>query len=221
MVGILTLVGMLAFIAIGFFGLTTAVRMSSMRGDPAVRTGKSLEVLGLDKLPAGLHAMRVTSLPWVMDTVILSDRPPDESGMIHGFNERGFIYVNFLRFGPDKTLLRDYLEGRTPDPKVLQDNGITVQVEEVLSRGRISRESGDLIYVGQRGVVGARGFETEGVHALVFFDCEDREGTHLAVWMGPRTAPGSTGGSGDISGTPADEQALSQFLEPFDICLTG
>lgn len=217
-------------------------RMQAEMRDPATRGNKVLEVLGTDRIPDGYHPVAAFSVPFVMEMAVLSDREPDADGNVEGFDERGFIYVQMLGIGQDEQQLRDFFEGRTDDYGVLEDNGMNLDIEEILDRGVFELEGEDAraMYVTQRGSIAVEGGRGRGLTGMALIDCPDDERRRVALWFGPDPARAAAGGAetaagaesadsdaaadsspaGEISlaGTPADPDALRAFLANFRYC---
>jgi hypothetical protein len=215
---VLAVFGLLLGIAGGVWVYKSAKRVGDEMRDPDARTQKVKEVLGVDELPEGYHAMVAFSIPFVLDIAILSDREPGSDGMIRDFGERGFIYIQFIRAGQDEQDLRDYFEGRTSDPRVLRDNNINIDVDEIIARGVIALDDASLMYVAQRGSVQAQGFKGEGITSLTLIDCPEDKRLRMGVWFTPDPAPEAAVGEMDLTGTPADEAALAAFMGRFRYC---
>lgn len=196
--------------ACGVWVWREGAQMRDEAADPELRSARALEVLGVSQVPDGYHVMAAFAVPFVMQTAILSDVPPDAEGSVEGFNERGFVYFEMLGFGQDEQQLRDYFEGRTDDIGVLRDNGIQTDIDEVLERGVLELPGASAMYVTQRGRVRVNRFNDEGLSALALIDCPQDEKRRIAMWFGPEAE--------DIAGTPADPAALRAFLAQFGFC---
>ena len=118
----------------------------------------------------------------------------------------------------DDQELRDYFEGKTDDPRVLRDNNIDVDVDEIITRGIVPLDAATLMYVAQRGSVSTQGFKGEGVTSVTLIDCPDDKRLRMAIWFGPDPDPGLTADEADLTGTPADEAALVEFMGGFRFC---
>lgn len=191
--------------------------------DPQARADRVLEILGAESLPEGYYPVTAFSVPFVLRTAILSDRPPadgEESGS-PAFGERGFVFVETLGVGQDEAELRDYFEGRTDDPAVLEDNGFNLDVDEILSRGTLPPD-GDIrfYYMAQRGSLAVEGYRGSGLTAMVLVDCPDDERRRIALWFGPDPdgAGPDDASSADLTGTPGDPEAVAAFLGQFSFC---
>lgn len=231
--GCAVIVGLLAVSAgaCGVWLWREGQRIQAEMSDPEVRQDKVLEVLRTDAIPEGYYPMAAMSVPFVMEMAVLSDREPDAEGEAEGFDERGFIYVQMLGVGQDEQQLRDFFEGRTDDEGVLADNGINIDIDEILDRGVFDLEDARVMYVAQRGSVAVRGNRGRGLTGLALIDCPDDERRRVALWFGPDPdAAGSEAGEdgqsaeagapaqASLVGTPADPEALRAFLANFRYC---
>ncbi len=215
---LLALLGAALAVAGGVWLYRSAKRVEREMRDPAARTAKAQRLLGTTALPDGYHAMVAFSIPFLMDVAILSAQEPDEKGVIRDFGERGLIYVQFIRAGQDEQELRDYFEGKTSDPRVLRENNIDIDADEIIGRGVVQLADATLMYVAQRGRVSAQGFEGGGVTSLGLIDCPADQRLRMAIWFGPDPSPGWSVEEVDLTGTPADEAALAEFMGRFRFC---
>jgi hypothetical protein len=215
--GVIVLLGVAAVVVAGFLAVRGAKKFEAEMKDPVARTEKVMEVLGTDHLPEGYHAMVAFSIPFVMETAIITDEPPGADGLVTDMGERGLIYVNmFLR--QDKEELRDYFEGRTSDSGVLSRNNIRIDIDEIIGRGTVPMEHGTLMYVALRGGVNAHGHSGEGITSVILVDCPGDSRLRTAIWFAPDPSPHDPIEDLDLAGTPADEAAIADFLGDFRFC---
>jgi hypothetical protein len=214
-------VGCLVVVVIGVAAVGTGVfyfaRKAKQLGeemkDPKAREAKVKATLHADTLPPGYHAVFAMSVPFVMDMAMLSDRPPAADGQIKGMGERGFIYLNVMSQGKDQKELRDFFEGKTDDASVLRRNNINVHTKEILKRGVIEQKGRKLLYLAHRGDVSFSGnHQSDGLASQILVECGTDSRMRLGIWFGPD--PGGT----DLTGTPADEAAIGQFMSHFNPC---
>lgn len=216
----IVVLAVIALATVSFLGYRWAKQVQSDIKDPAAREAKVKQVLGADRLPPGYYPMLALSLPFVMDMAMLSDRPPDDSGMVHGFGERGFLYFTLLNPQLKKAEMRDYFEGRTDDASVLRRSGINLHVhsKEILGRGVFSSRGYSVMYLAQRGRLDLDQGRAEGINALMLVDCSGDNRMRMAIWFGPDSSPEAAPGSAGLAGGPADEAALREFTGHFRLC---
>lgn len=218
-----------AVIAVGMFGYHKVKQLETELKDPEARTAKVQKILGAATLPEGYHAVIGMSVPFVMEMAMLSDVAPDFSGgRRHGpLGQRGFVYVKTLAANNDRQQLRDYFEGRTDDADVLRRNNIHLDRRgEVLRRGVIDG-AGDMkvMYLAQRGELEMASSRAQGITTVMLLDCQGDMRQRFGIWFGPE--PAALAGKGasaqgaakvDLTGTPADENAIREFMDHFRVC---
>ena len=218
------LVCVLGAVGLGFLGFRWAKGLEATLKDPVARTDKVTGILGCEELPEGYYAMVGMSIPFVMDLAVLTDVEPVDGEEPHDIDERSFIYLEMLSFGKQSQELRDYFEGKTDNASVLRQNNINIRVDEIIKRGTIDRPNGNLLYLVQRGSLDAFGTDLDGYTAMILIDCPGDRRTRMGFWSGPDPSADRTGASaeeltaGDLAGSPADEQAIRDFLSGFELC---
>jgi hypothetical protein len=220
---VLVVLGIVGATLLGFAGYRWAKRVESEIKDPAIRETRVKEVLGAERIPDGYHPMIGMSIPFFMDMAILSDRPPDEKGEIHGFGERGFLFFQMLNPRHDESEARDYFEGKTDDPSVLRRSGLNVHIhpDKILGRGVIDSRGYSVMYIAQRGRIDVDQGRAQGLTTLMLVDCSQDQRMRLAIWFGPDPDPKAAAGSAALAGSPADEAAVRSFLDHFHLCPRG
>lgn len=215
---VLFLLAIVVVVAGGFWLYRGVKRLEAEVRDPVARTAKVQKILGADGLPEGYNAMMAMSVPFVMDLAILTDAEPASDGAIHGFGQRGLIYIQLVSMGQDEQELRDFFEGKTSDPRVLSRNNINIDADEVITRGVLPVEDATLMYIAQRGSVATHGYSAEGVTSIILIDCPADGRSRTAIWFGPDPSPGTPAAELDLAGTPADETAIAEFMRHFHVC---
>ena len=223
-IGVGCLVALLVLVAIvvgiGWLGFRQIQQMQETLENPEARTEEAIEMLGTTEIPEGYYAIMALSVPFLMDTVLLSDREPDENGQIEGFDESGFIYVKTLTFGEQEQELRDFFEGRTEDSNILRQQPVRVSADEVIGRGSFELPGRTLRWVGSRGEIAAgSGSELgEGLASMILVECPDDDRMRLGIWFGPDPDPDTPVEEADFTGTVVDEAEIRRFMEPLDVC---
>jgi len=213
--GVLILLGLIILGIVGYWGYQKAEEIK----DPAKRQEKVNTLLGTDSLPSGYHPVIGMSIPWVMDFAMITDRAPDPDGEFEDTGEHLFIYLKFLiKPGKDGQELRDFFEGRSDDPQVLEDANINIDVEEIVGRGSIPMEDMDVLYVSTRGEVQAQQESSEGLSTLMLLECNSDEKMRFAIWIGPDIPNPEGATEADFTGTPADEAEVARFMRQFSVC---
>lgn len=233
--------GILALLGIGgcfFFGWRFAQDMQETMSDPVAREAKVRELLGYDELPEGYVPGFAFSVPFVMDMAAVGDRelPSGDRMSVQSddvFEERGFLYFRMRRFGN-----LDDVEGETD---------FDFDAQERISTGEIEAAGARVEYTAQRGTSYAGGQPIPSIAAEMRFDCGDGY-HRFGVWFvrvdadetaveaepEPEAAEAQVEADAettaeaeveaveepepDYTGTPADEDALRDFLNHFDVC---
>lgn len=203
-----------------WYGVSTIREFEATMEDPVARTDLAARMLVTDEIPEGYNAVVALSIPFLMETVVLSDKEPDEDGQIQGFGERGFVYFKVLSMGDQEQELRDFFEGRTDDSELLRQSSVRVDAREFVGRGVIEEESRTLRWVSYRGEIGDRGSSQfgEGLTSMVMFECPGSERTRMGIWFGPDPDPDAPADSADLAGSVADEAEIQRFMARFDVC---
>lgn len=202
-------------------GVDEARELAEEMSDPRARTAKVMETLNAERLPEGYHPMLGFSLPFVMDLAILSDLPSDpESGEPQGWRERGFIYIEMLSLGRQQDELRAFFAGETNDPRALRRSGINVDVREVIARGVIDRaeiDQAEVMWVAHEGTIDAAGSRSDGITSIILMECGEARRMRMGIWFAPLPEAGLEEPAA-LAGTPADGEAIAEFLAPLRPC---
>ena len=227
--------GVLAVIAISFFGASMVKDYVEDIGDPAVQAERAKELLGTEELPADYHARIVFRIPWVFDAAILTDGPAAEAIAGENLDDfeplssenlgvHAFIYLAVRRGATDEEDLDSVFGGRRSGRHRPGGNNIDLgsqfESREELSRGSFELDPGEVSYVGHRGEIETEdGERFDGVYSQMKIDCPGDSKLRFAVWF--ERAPEDGAGEDaafDAAGTPADEEALRDFLGHFNLC---
>lgn len=207
-------------IAIFAWGFSQVREMTQTMEDPAARAEAAAAMLGTDELPEGYNAMVSFSVPFLVDTAMLTDREPDADGSLRRFGEHGFLYFKTLSTGSQEQELRDFFAGEVDDAQMLDQTRIRINSRELIDRGVIEETGRTLRYVSYRGEVrmGDRSDFGEGLNSIVMFECPQAERVRMGIWFGPDPAPDTPADELDATGTVADPQEIERFMSHFDVC---
>lgn len=199
----------------GFFAAKEIKQIADEMQDPAARGDKVRSILGMDELPPDLYPMLGMSIPFVFDVALLSDLPPEaEDGEPQGFGDAGLVYLH-LKLGSNLSELREYFDGSRDDVRILRDNGIQLDVDEILDRGVFEREDATVRWLTQRGDVNAMGNASgDALSAMMLIECSGDQKPRIAIWF--ETADESV--EGELTGTPADPEELERFASYLRPC---
>jgi hypothetical protein len=222
--GVVVLLSVIAIGACSWFGWRFAKQkaqeLETELKDPAARESKALELLGASQLPEGYFPALSLSVPFVMEMVSLTDRPPavDQKRIEPAFDERSFTYIHLRPKKADDPRLRDFFEGRTDDSSVLKDAGVNFELGtgQILKRGVIDG-SPRLMYAVQRGRSPLQRAAADGLACLILIGCPGDDSLRIAIWTGPDPAP-SAALDPAPAGSVADESAIASFMGQFSLC---
>ncbi len=235
-----------AIVAAGYLGVSAVKDYVEDLKDPAARAVKAGQILGASELPAGYSAQVYLRIPWVFDLVILSDGEPavmegDEMELEpKNFGEHVFVFFTLRQGSMDEEEIDDMLQGRRTKDGVEIDVGFEVDVEQQLAEGAFEIGAQRISYIAYRGDVLFEGDPEPGIFSRILFDCEGDQLTRAGVWLrreaavsedavpntvAPNTVAPNTvapnpmaGDTLELSGSPADEASLREFLGHFDVC---
>lgn len=223
-------VALIASVAVGFYLYNKAKEFGETVKNPEPKT---LEMLGMQTMPEGYYANFAFKIPFLMDMVLMSNQPgtfsDDERRQGQPFGDEGLIYMKFINFKKSSGELQDYFEGKSENDRVLSDNGIHIDVDEVLGRGTVTINGSDAYYLTQRGSINTNGgARAEGLITLVLIRCPDDNKMRFGVWYGPdnqaetgeASASESDSGSAssDLTGTVGDKFKIQSFFGQFQFC---
>jgi hypothetical protein len=216
-VGCLALIVLIVggFAIAGFMAYRMAKSVAADMTDPKARAAKVHKILGAETLPEGYHPAFALSLGPLMEMAMLTDRKPKEDGSVQGFDKHGFLYMRFPKTA-DQDQLRDYMEGKRDDPGL--QNNMHLRAHDTLKRGKLELNGEGLLYVAQRGEFQTDQVRQEGLQSVMLLDCPGDQKTRMAIWFGPDPAPGKKLGPADLVGTPADPDAVKDFMSNFRPC---
>lgn len=137
--------------------------------------------------------------------------------------EHVFIFFEFLAGAQaamsqeDRRIVTDFFTGTRDDLEALEDNGVQVDLREVLRRGSLSAAGADLRYV-----VGIGDLDEmrrrEELLALFLAECPQDQRMRIAIWSGPFPETVGPEDAPVLAGTVGDEAEMLPFLSYFDFC---
>lgn len=223
----------ITLVVVGFTWFTYRQAKGLAEGitDPAKREAKARKILHYEELPEGYHPVGGFTIPFLFKTAILSDKQEieaveEEPGKKADlFNRRGFLFVETPGFRADDSEIRDYFIGPSEGSEETEaptdfstqsgDVNLNVQfdVREVLGRGRVPIPRGEALYVARRGRLAVEDKKIEGLSSLIYLDCAEDDRVRFGLWFTPVPDPPT-----ELTGTPADPNALEGFLGHFRVC---
>ncbi|MDY7091365.1 MAG: hypothetical protein SX243_00185 [Acidobacteriota bacterium] len=137
--------------------------------------------------------------------------------------EHVFLFFEFLAgaqaaMSPeDRRIVTDFFTGTRDDLQALEDNGVQVDLREVLRRGSLSAAGAELLYV-----VGIGDLDEmrrrEELLALFLAECPQDHRMRIAIWSGPFPETIGADDAPVLTGTVGDEAKMVPFLGHFDFC---
>lgn len=223
---------MILLLVFTFIAWRQSRQLQSGYASPEQAAAQVREVLPHDELPEGYYPLGAASVPLFFRLAILTDLPPEERETGEGarrFRRSGFVfYSTFSLRSDDSELLRYFEEGpaegeeemdlNLPEDSVAGDLGVDFQAREVLGRGEEPVHGGRVYYVARRGRLEIRGDAFPGLATLYYLKCDEGRRVRFGLWFAPGPPGPESGETGELRGTPADPEALTDFLEHFWIC---
>lgn len=181
--------------------------------NPVVRARKAKRLLGAQAFPEPYDAVMTMSFPLIMDMVMLG-RPAEDNGVAYGFT-----YFHLLQDVENVKAVREYADGKRRSPGALVGDDFVLNAHEVLRRGELPFAKHKVRYVAQRGRFHyGEEVSTEGLSALVLFECPGNSQLRVGVWYTPDADPEAAADAPALAGTPADEEAVRAFVSHFNPC---
>lgn len=238
LLAVVLLVG--TIVGLFYLGARKAKQMAEEMADPDAREAKVQALLGYDETPAGYYPAMSFSIPMLFRVAILTDEPSGPSGQPE-LGSASFVFLEVREFGDDQEQLRAYLEGRAESADILERTNVTVggrrdlgsHRPEPLARGAFEEAEVGYLWSAHPVELHLREGRVPGVETLVMAECPRRDRrVRLAVWSVPLSLEEDwdpeAGGDGDptaehpagvdLTGTPADEEAVRAFLGHLRLC---
>lgn len=147
--------------------------------DPAARERIAKRLLRADALPAGYYPVSGTFEIPLLVHVRLSDRKPDASGRVIGYDQHGFIYTEAPWTSGSEEVAKFFASADDSDAHI-QHVGVYVTREETVGHGNV----GNIRYSTIRGQVREGDTTYEGPITLMLIDCSAKK-ERTAIWFGP------------------------------------
>ncbi|CAM2066331.1 hypothetical protein SCOR_13195 [Sulfidibacter corallicola] len=205
----------------GFFMYQQAKAIQEGIENPEPR---ALELLGTTSLPEGYYAQMAMGVPFVMDVVFLSDRPPSEGepGPDGLQSQRVFMFMQMKIANIKESELEAFISGEADQSDVLSQSGIQVDQSQVIQRGFFDMEGGKVHYMTQRGEVkfgnNANFNNRDGLSTLFVVHCESDPKVRFGVWFSNDPDPSVPLDQLDVIGTAADPEAFRGLMSHFGFC---
>jgi hypothetical protein len=195
----------------------------------------------------GMEVPWVTEIAIISDRPVHFERQDPHSLDIdlkdESFGDEVFMYLGTRAFSNKEKDIERFFAGRQMQSMQNNTGGSRVRDTELLREGEIEVRGTPVRYRIDRGRIDLESGETEGRGVRLRFRCADSGWVHLGIWSGPaapfyrglhETTPGrppeagleavapeareATREPGPVTGVPADEASLREFLGHFDIC---
>jgi hypothetical protein len=207
-------------------GYRWAKKLETELKDPVSREHRAAEILGVAQLPPGYYAAIPLQIPFqLMDTVMLTDRPPgpdapnvDPSPVA---DHRSLLYFHTsLKKSNDPRIL-DYFEGRTDDPSVLREAGLKLDLPagKIFDRG-VFEGSPRLLFV----IVQGRGVLVNNrdsqAMAIALVHCDQDPSLRVFIVSGTEPMPAPADGTAQAIEPQSltDRTGVERFLRQFSVC---
>ncbi len=231
--GVLAVLAGIAFAFFGYFGYKTAKKIKADAENPGPR---ALEILGAERLPDGYFPNAAVAVPFIMDTVIISDQE-NLGGKPTGFGKgQGFLFTQVL-LGEEKDSegLEAFFTGKSDDYSALAKNRINIEldIKKLLARGVLAmngmqvryltvkdgfNSAGEGLSVSQKNEDGlsieTQDLKSEGLTTLFMFECPQSKKLRFGIWYSDKRLEEPY----DLTGTVGDEAKIIEFLDHFRLC---
>ena len=233
---------LLAIVASTLLTYRAGQRMKEVAADPQRAAAAVAEVLPYEELPDGYHPVGVLSVPWVMDIAFLGGPGvPAEGESL----SQGFVFVRIRDWFGRGERSREVLESGEGDDAPIAQQQIRFEPEETLGRGELESGGATVGWVARRGKVemnvsdvigdedgdgaGPRGRGAvevrtgdegpqRGILTVLSIDCGEEGWQRMGIWFERDPAPDTPPEQADLTGTPADPDAIARHLGHFRLC---
>lgn len=201
------------FMAFLFVGQRVARSVRAQTSDPALRLARVQELLHATDLPDGYAPALGLSVPFLGEVAIL-ESPSAGVGPAAELERRKFFFY-LVRSKSD----RSDMWGDAFD-RMLDLRGLDFQPGETVAQGRFTAGLMAIAFRTERARMQPRPRgEWPVLAALVEIDCPGvTDPQQVGAWIEPDPAPDLPVEDVDLSGTPADPEAIRHFLSYFRLC---
>lgn len=239
--GIVTVV-MVVVVLFTFLTYRAGQRLEEMVKDAEQAAAAVQEVVPYGELPAGYHPIGAVHVPFLMDVAFLGG-PGSPVRQDDGATfEQGFLYVRIRDWFGRGERSRGWLESGEGDQSPIEQEEIRFDPEEVVDRGELTVGEAEVAWVTRRGeiqidrsrfgdeeserggsVVRVKGEDEaartqDGLLNLMSIRCGDDGWERMGIWFVPDPDPRAPVEEVDWDGTPADPEAVTDFLRHFQLC---
>lgn len=202
-----------AFVAFLFVGQRAARGVREQTIDPALRLARVQELLHATELPDGYAPAMGLTVPLLGQVVVLESAPVDVGPDTEVGHRKFFFYL--VRSQSDRS--DTWSDGFD---RLLDLRGLDFQPGETVAQGTLGASSATVVFRTERARIKARPRgEWPILAALVEIDCPAATETErFGAWIEPDPAPDLPLKEVDLSGTPADPDAIRDFLSFFRLC---
>ena len=182
--------------------------------DPTRRENKARKeaMATLGGIPDGYSAAVSFGLPMLFDMVMFVDAPLLADGGVPAF-ERQFIFMRVME--TERTgEMKAYFES---DGGTFQSDNMQIDSKGELGRGSFMHKGRKVSWVAVKGRVRTQGEydrNEDGLVTTMLFDCPDNGQVRVGTWQMKEPE----GGSGELTGTVADEKEMQKLLSPLSPC---
>jgi hypothetical protein len=210
---VLLVAAAVTFVAFLFVGQRVARSVRAQTNDPALRLARVQDLLRASDLPDGYAPALGLSVP-LLGKVAILESPSASVGPTAELERRKFFFY-LVRGKSD----RSDMWGDAFD-RLLDLRGLDFQPGETVAQGRFTAGLMALAFRTERALMQSRPRgEWPVLAALVEIDCPGVADTQqVGVWIEPDPAPDLAVEEVDLSGTPADPEAIRHFLSYFRLC---
>ena len=223
----LLILGLIVAGGVFWFGREMVQGLKAGIEDPEERVELSRQILGWDELPEGYRAGITVRVPFVMTMTTLGDRELPEGEMLDGgrvdaddmgelFGTRGFLYFKIRTFGSE--------------PEEIEENAdldFDFDPERRLGDGEVEAGGATVAWVARLGIADLADGRARTISTDLTIRCLADPYARRAIWFEKAPELLAAEGAGQVPpegeqaalvGTPADPEAIGDFLDHFDLC---